>query len=103
MKKFFNWYSKKITAHPKTFLVSGLTAAVLIIALGFLLGGKLSTKSLSIGSTPADEAAKIVKKQFWQFNKWSTSPNCITLKNRANKSAKSSSTDANSKESSQSR
>lgn len=64
MKKFFNWYSKKITAHPKTFLVSGLTAAVLIIALGFLLGGKLSTKSLSIGSTPADEAAKIVKKHF---------------------------------------
>lgn len=64
MKKFFTWYSEKVTNKPKQVLLVGILVSLIIIVVGFSFGGALSTKTMSVGSTPADKAAKIVTKHF---------------------------------------
>jgi RND superfamily putative drug exporter/membrane protein YdfJ len=64
MKKFFDWYGKKIISRPKSFLMAGVSLALVIIVAGFMFGGQLSNQQLKIGETPADKVANIVEKHF---------------------------------------
>ncbi|MFT9452099.1 MMPL family transporter [Liquorilactobacillus ghanensis] len=66
MKKFFNWYGKKLIAKPKKFLLTGVLLAALVMIIGFVFGGHLSNQQLTVGKTPADRATNVVKKHFGQ-------------------------------------
>ena len=68
MQKVFKRYGKFITIHPKLIFSLGVIVTIIMLLVGFKLGGSLSTKELAINNTPASETATLVKKYFSSNN-----------------------------------